>query len=81
MTRTFLTDTNHDHKFFYVSAIDGERHYLMAGPYDSHEKAKEMVAPVRFYCADRDGRAHWMAWGTAGSSDEVKSSLGASLPK
>lgn len=76
MTRTFLTDTSPDHNFFYVSAIDGARHVLMAGPYGSHDEAKDMVTPVRLYCSERDGRAHWMAWGTAGSSDKAESRLG-----
>lgn len=80
MTRTFLTDTNPEHRFFYVSAIDGPRHYLMAGPYTDHEEAKAKVDEVRDYCTERDGRAWFMFWGTAGSSEEIATRLGTSLP-
>lgn len=81
MTRTFLTDTNPDHNFFYVSAIDGPRHFIMAGPYGSREVAEGLVNEVRDYCAERDGRAWFMAWGVAGSSEEIKSRLGPVLVK
>lgn len=81
MTRTFLTDTNPEHRFFYVSAIDGPRHYLMAGPYGSREVAEGLVDEVRDYCTERDGRAWFMAWGVAGSSDEAASRLGPVLVK
>lgn len=76
MPTTFLTDTSPDHNFFYVSAIDGPRHFLMAGPYDDHDTAKAMVESVRMYASDKDGRAHFMAWGTAGSTVPRETRLG-----
>lgn len=76
MPTTFLTDTSPDHNFFYVSAIDGPRHFLMAGPYDDHDTAKNMVDKVRDYAADKDGRAWFMAWGTAGSTISKETRLG-----
>lgn len=66
-----------DAKFFYVSAIDGSKRYLIAGPYDDHAAALEKVDPVRNHACDRDGRAHFMAWGTAGSEEPFKTPLGA----
>lgn len=81
MSRVFLTDTDPKHRYFYVSAIDGPRHFLMAGPYGSREVAEGLVSEVRDYCTEKDGRAWFMAWGVAGSSDEVASRLGPVLVK
>lgn len=64
-----------DAKHFYVSAIDGPRKHLVAGPYSSHDEAKGMVDHVRKH-ADSDPRAHFMAWGTAGSATPLKTPLG-----
>jgi hypothetical protein len=64
MTRTFRAATNPDHRAFYVSAIDGPKTFLVAGPYDSHDTALARVAPVRSHVSDRDGRAWFMFWGT-----------------
>jgi hypothetical protein len=60
---------------FYVSAVDGSRKHLVAGPYGSHGEALGMVEHVRKH-ADSDPRAHFMAWGTAGSDEEHKTPLG-----
>jgi hypothetical protein len=65
-----------DIKHFYVSAIDGAKRYMVAGPYGSHDHALSMVEHVRKH-ADGDPRAHFMAWGTAGTSIPVKTPLGA----
>lgn len=78
--------TNPDHNFFYVSAIDGARRYLMAGPYDSHAAALSRVDGVRAFACDfannaSAGRAHFMAWGTASSADPFPSALGAHTGK
>ncbi len=53
---------------FYVSAIDGPKRCLMAGPYATHELALADVDRVRtIVCnADGGGRGWFMAWGTAG---------------
>lgn len=73
-----MTDTrNH----FYVSAIDGSRKYLIAGPYDSHQAALDLVKPVRDHANTIDGRAWFMAWGTAGSDESFKTPLGAWFPE
>ena len=65
-------DTQH----FYVSAIDGSKRHLVAGPYGSHDEAKGMVEHVRKH-AGTDPRAHFMAWGTAGSAEPIETPLGA----
>ena len=65
-----------DVKFYYVSAIDGRKKHLVAGPYGTHEHALARVKPVRAYADSVDGRAHFMAWGTAGSSENIKTPLG-----
>lgn len=64
-----------DIKHFYVSAVDGSKRYLVAGPYDTHDDAKGMVEHVRKH-ADRDPRAHFMSWGTAGTAEMMKTPLG-----
>ena len=71
--------TNPNHKYFYVSARDGPRNFLMAGPYDDHETAWDSVDTVRNYAVDADGRAHFMAWGTASSLEPIKTNLGVML--
>ena len=51
---------------YYVSAVDGPKYHLMAGPYAMHQDAISAVDLVRKISedADRSGRAQWMAWGT-----------------
>lgn len=60
--------TNPTHTMFYVSAIDGPRTYLIAGPYGTHQAALDRVESVREHARDTDARAHFMAWGTCSSS-------------
>ena len=64
---------------FYVSAIDGAKRYLIAGPYADWATAVGKVDPVckRACEIDRSGRAHFMAWGTAGSMTSQQTPLGA----
>lgn len=69
-------------KFFYVSAIDGAgkkgaRHFLIAGPYPDHAAALAKVDHVRTEADKLDPRAWFMAWGTAGADDEIKTPMGA----
>jgi predicted RNA methylase len=64
---------------FYVSAVDGGKKHLVAGPYATLEEAKAMVEGVRKH-ADSDPRAHFMAWGTAGTDREHKTPLGKWAP-
>ncbi len=57
---------------YFVSAIDGRKNYLMAGPYAQHADALEDVQRVREIADKADGRSHFMAWGTCraeGSTD------------
>jgi hypothetical protein len=63
-------------KHYYVSAIDGAKKHLVAGPYGSHEEAIGHVEHVRAHADARDPRAHFMAWGTAGSDEHHKTPLG-----
>jgi len=65
-------------KYFYVSAVDGRRKYLLAGPYDTHAEAARNVATVKAIALDQDvtGRAAFMGFGTAGSDIPLKSALG-----
>lgn len=49
---------------YFVSAIDGTKNYIMAGPYATHAEALAKVEPARNIANDHDGRAWFMAWGT-----------------
>jgi hypothetical protein len=64
MTRTIRENTNPAHTAFYVSAIDGPKTYLVAGPYDTHQAALDRVEAVRTHADQHDPRAHFMFWGT-----------------
>ncbi len=53
---------------FYVTAIDsgaGGRYYVMSGPYKTHDAALADVEKCRDIAYQHDGRAWFMAWGTA----------------
>lgn len=63
-------------RYFYVSAIDGSKRYLIAGPWGTHDDALARVDPVRRHASNLNGRAWFMAWGTAGSTDECPTPLG-----
>jgi hypothetical protein len=65
-----------DTKHFYVSAIDGTKRHLVAGPYGSHADALARVDDVQQHAKD-DPRTHFMAWGTAGSAELMRTALGA----
>lgn len=64
MTRTIRATTNPAHTAFYVSAINGPKTYLVAGPYDTHQAALDRVEAVRNHADQHDARAHFMFWGT-----------------
>lgn len=55
---------------FYVTAVDGKRCHLLAGPYATKAAAEAKVAPVRDIACDfsrnsNAGRAHFMAYGVS----------------
>ena len=55
-------------QFFYVTAIDGDRVFPLAGPYESRSDAEGRVDVVRRIAMDPDrntqhGRAAFMAYG------------------
>lgn len=55
---------------YWVTAIDGlNRCFVMSGPYADHQSALDAVIPCRDIASDQDGRAWFMAWGTARITD------------
>lgn len=75
---------NPDHRFHYVSAVDGPRRFLIAGPFETHDAALERVDAVRAIACDHSrntnaGRAAFMAWGTASSAKPCRTALGADV--
>jgi hypothetical protein len=68
-------------KFYYVTAIDGGRAFFMAGPYDAHQDALDHVDIVRHAACDHNqnsnaGRAAFMSFGTAATTERRATSLG-----
>ncbi|HEY0204667.1 MAG TPA: hypothetical protein VGC15_11015, partial [Acetobacteraceae bacterium] len=67
---------NPAHPHHYVSAVDGKRKHLLAGPYSSPDEAKSMVRHVAAYAEKGNPRAAFMAWGTASSATPEATPLG-----
>jgi len=63
-------------KHFYVSAINGPRRHIVAGPYGSHEAALSRVGDVRDHAAKSDPFSEHYSWGTSGSAEPLKTPLG-----
>lgn len=63
-------------RYYYVSAIDNKKVYLVSGPYPTHSEALDKVKEVLHVADERDPRAWFMAWGTSGSDDIIKTLLG-----
>lgn len=72
----FLETPSPETKHFYVSAIDGPKKYLLAGPYETHEAAKAQVDAVLRVADKQNPKAWFMAWGTCGSVEPLKTPLG-----
>jgi hypothetical protein len=51
---------------YFVSAIDGDQYWLMAGPYATHKDALDNVEKVQRITQkhDNSGKAAFMGWGT-----------------
>jgi len=49
---------------YYVSAMEGNKTWLMAGPYATHRQALQDVQKARDIATEHDPRAWWKAWGT-----------------
>jgi hypothetical protein len=62
--------------FFYVSSRDGERYWLLAGPYPSEELARAKVETVRKIAYAKEPKSYFYSFGTCGTPDERKTPLG-----
>lgn len=49
---------------FYVSIIDGDRFNVVAGPFQEHQQALDMVDPARKVGNEVDWKSHFYGWGT-----------------
>jgi hypothetical protein len=65
-----------DHKYYYVTVIDGKRKGFLLGGYTTHEEALKNVARGRELALKHDERADFYAFGTAGSDVEIKTVFG-----
>jgi len=66
---------------FYVTAVDGQRVYFMAGPYDTRDLAEAAVDTVRTISCDfkqnsNAGKAWFMSYGVSRTTDGHKTALG-----
>src|SRR3546814_13801302 len=66
-------------RFYYVSAINGGKRGLMAGPYPNIIEAMDKVDAVSHRAAELEPRAWFWAWGTAGSGQELKTPVGVEI--
>ena len=62
---------------YFVTAIDQgpamtRRVMVMSGPYNTHQQALDAVGMARDTASDIDGRAWFMAWGTARIPDRTQ---------
>lgn len=71
-----MTNTIPNKKYYYVSIIDGNRKCLASGPYKTHDEALNAVDATKIIAYDKDGRAAFWSFGTAGSDDIHKTVLG-----
>ncbi len=49
---------------YYVTARQGDKYWLMRGPFALHVDALAAVKETMCKACDLDARAHWMQWGT-----------------
>lgn len=67
-------------RHFYVSARSDRdrapRYVLVAGPYATLAAAEAAVPAVRRLGCERDARAVFYGWGTAGSADPITTPFG-----
>lgn len=62
-------------RYYYVSVMDGGRYGLLAGPYNTHEEALEMVPAVKELAQKVDPYAVFYAFGTAAAHGYNKSGI------
>ena len=65
--------------YYYVSAMDPintARRGVLAGPWPTHAEALAQVDAVKAHAVRTTERGHWMAYGTAGSDEELSTPLG-----
>jgi hypothetical protein len=65
-----------DHKYYYVTVINGQRKGFLLGPYNTHEEALQNVDKGRELAEQSDSWACHYAYGTAGSDVEIKTVFG-----
>lgn len=61
---------------YYVTAINGKRRYVVAGPFSEHATALDFVDPIRRFANNRDPFSWFYAWGTASSGQRINTPLG-----
>lgn len=57
---------------YFVTAVDGDRFFLMAGPYQTHQAAEADRDRALKIADDIDGRAWFMLWGVARMPDDCE---------
>lgn len=57
---------------YYVTAVDHDKVYYMAGPYQTHAAALADVDKALRIADKSDGRAWFMSWGTSRRKDDYR---------
>lgn len=52
---------------YFVTCVDGDRFWYMAGPYSTHQAALDKVDAARRIGVENNPRAHFYGWGTVRS--------------
>ena len=54
---------------YYVSAVDGNTHWLVAGPYKTHSEAQSLRRREQDISEEHDPRSFWWSWGVCNIHD------------
>ncbi len=65
-----------DHKYYYVTVINGNKKGFLLGPYNTHEEALQNVDKGIKLAEQSDSWACHYAYGAAGSDAEIKTVFG-----
>ncbi|MFA5377165.1 MAG: hypothetical protein WC455_15545 [Dehalococcoidia bacterium] len=72
-TNNAILDCDPRPGYYYVSVIDGPRHALVAGPFDTHRAALDMVKRAENAGNECDPKSVFYGWGTCRlERDETK---------
>lgn len=72
----YLGNSKKDIKWFYVSMIDGQQYWLLAGPWKSHITAKRWVQKANIKAVELDQKNWFRSFGTCSVKKTVQPKQG-----